>query len=317
MATVLAAWLSSTVGLKINSGGTEAQQTPEPSCAVPSVFTLPDIDVKLRSGDALTATNWHNAAIVKYNEGAIDLAIQHQIMATSAFPYGAPVWSTLAMMLVAKANYLEADHADRLPLLCETVAAIELAGALSNDQDQSLMRSMENALGVLGQTAACVGAGAAPKCFQQHCLRPHPIYARARATLLPAMGKPQPSSHFWHAAAPQQGWHRIATSLCRPNATEMTVRPASLEAQRGVLSAVSAFETYMLWKVCGVVALADTFDLSIVERTRSHVVGTILEEHTSAINKCRQPAAGSRQPPPASRLPPAAGLLLPLPAALP
>ena len=47
--------------------------------------------------------NWHNSAVQLHTEQQTDLAIQHQIMATKAYPYGGPVWDTLGNMLLAKA----------------------------------------------------------------------------------------------------------------------------------------------------------------------------------------------------------------------
>lgn len=281
--------LSSASALKINAAAADAQQPQAASeaqeqCAPPAaVLALPDIDVALRSGDALTDTNWHNSAVTMHHQQKMDLAIQHQVMATKAFPYGGPVWDALGKMLLGKIDSLQADHVERLPLLCEAVAALELSAALGHE---AALEAVQSTTGYIDGSAACAGMSTA-ECFTKHCRDPRPIYARARATLLPAIGKPQAQPHSWHLAAPQTGWHRMASTLCRANASDITVHPSSYEVERSVLSAITSFEIYMLWRVCGVVAVGKTFQPDVIEKTRKQVVDVDLTKLMPRIDEYR------------------------------
>jgi len=215
----------------------------------------------------------HDTAMKMYSSDRLLIAVQLFAVSTKLLPFGATVWTNFAFALLdlaesippatgddtdSNSNSNSNSNSDRVVLLCEAVASLEMTIAMSTD-DASVTDVIQDAVRLLLRSSPsdqCTpgGEGAAEACFQSMCVAPRgERYARARTALTSTL----PSL-------------TVTQALCRTD-TGVTVRPLPYELDRGVLSAATVYEIFALFRFCGVVAVDGALDQGAVEHVREAV----------------------------------------------
>ena len=263
-------------------------QSPSATCdafKVPVILQLPDIPAALRSGDALRETEWQTLGAQHHASGRIELAVQYLVMATHTVSWGGPLWGNLGLALTDAAA--RATPEDRMPLLCEAWIAIELGTALGADPGAA---GLDDTLAALGAAAGCGESPPAdPKaqllaCAEAACAEWVGSATRERfsaARIAVALSQEESDdSHRRHLRAVER--------LCAPATPErVTVHLRPFEHSRQALSAVSAYQAWAIFRVCGVVAMADALGQHVVERTRE-TIRRKLDDSMPAIERYRE-----------------------------
>ena len=282
-----------------------------------AVLTLPDLPAGSLKGDALRDTNWRESGTKLYRSGALELAVQHFAASTLAEPMHEGVWINYgeALLDIAQMSLgrygpelerrFPAEDNDALATLCEGVAAFDMSAVVAGlPAPTDPLRRVQEELAHFASEAAAAAAAADvdgenaaddttagdgkddedhrvtaaaaacevldDKCVQLACgaAPQHSRYGRARRAV----------------ELSRVGEHMDAVRLlCRPEPSELTVRPAQWEAARGALSARRAFELWALFRVCGVAALADALPVAAVERV-GEATKALLEEKRAQLD---------------------------------
>jgi len=215
----------------------------------------------------------HNQAMKLHSEGRLPIAVQLFAVSTKLLPFGSRIWTNFGYALVDLAESPGGGVAEeRVGLLCEAVASLEMAIALGG-RNEGISSVIDDAMDLLLQTSPSSSSSndvcrsttntspsAAEKCFQKQCIQPRgKRYANSRR----AMQQQQSSK----AASSLS----ITQTLCT-RGTGVTVRPSPYEQARGVLSAATVYEVFALFRFCGVVAVGDLIDRREVEVVRVGVL---------------------------------------------
>ena len=247
---------------------------------VPSLLRLPDIPVALRLGDSLRVTPWLQRGAAHFEAGRMSLAAQHIAVAAHAVPWGGPVWGNLGLALTDAAN--AAEEVERVALLCEAEAAIALGVALGEEPEAA---GQEHTAAALRRAAGCAPVGG-DDCAEAACAAWHGGGAAAERHV--AARRALATLHTTQGGGTAAARHRrAAAQLCAPASVErVTVELRPYERQRQVLGAVSAYQAWALFRVCGVVALGGAVGVHAVERARNATLSE-LEASLPAIRHYR------------------------------
>lgn len=248
---------------------------------VPSLLRLPDIPVALRLGDSLRVTPWLQRGAAHFEAGRLSLAAQHIAVAAHAVPWGGPVWGNLGLALTDAAG--AAEEVERVPLLCEAEAAIALGVALGEEPEAA---GQEHTATALRRAASCAPGGDGEDCAEAACAAWHGGGAAAERHV--AARRALATLHGTKGGGTAAARHRrAAAQLCAPASVErVTVELRPYERQRQVLGAVSAYQAWALFRVCGVVALGGAVGVHAVERARNATLSE-LEASLPAIRHYR------------------------------
>eukprot|EP00554_Chaetoceros_debilis_P001243 CAMPEP_0194096602 /NCGR_PEP_ID=MMETSP0149-20130528/57426_1 /TAXON_ID=122233 /ORGANISM="Chaetoceros debilis, Strain MM31A-1" /LENGTH=608 /DNA_ID=CAMNT_0038782581 /DNA_START=36 /DNA_END=1862 /DNA_ORIENTATION=+ len=257
---------------KIPTSTQSPTPTPTP-IAVPTVLTLPDMSAILSRGLDLylSGEHIHTTAMNIHSEGVhrLPIAVQLFAIATKLLPFGSQIWTNFGYALMDLAEFTltmgRGMEEDRVGLLCETVASLEMAlalGAGRNDNDD-ISSVVNDAMDLLLRTTpSCSSTSSTSNsnnhnqhkldCFQKRCVEPR---GQRYATSRRAMQQPSDSS------TPSLS---LTQTLCTKE-MGVTVQPHPYEQARGVLSAATVYEIFALFRFCGVVAVEDLIKPNEVE----------------------------------------------------
>ena len=210
----------------------------------------------------------------------MSLAAQHIAVAAHAVPWGGPVWGNLGLALTDAAG--AAEEVERVPLLCEANVAIALGVALGEEPEAA---GQEHTAAALRRATGCPPDGG-DDCAEAACAAWHGGGAAAERHV--AARRALATLHATHGGGTAAERHRrAAAQLCTPASVErVTVELRPYERQRQVLGAVSAYQAWALFRVCGVVALGGAVGLNAVERARNATLSE-LEASLPAIRHYR------------------------------